>query len=122
MLDTSISGFRVTRELNLRLKKLVKPQSIVSDNGFDFASQAILRCCQETNIDWHYIELGNPIQNGFVESFNGSFHNECSNKNLFSSPEHIRSLINQWKDDYNHNRPRSSLWNKNPTNMLLKFN
>ena len=121
MVDTSISGFRVTRELNLLLKRLGKPQSIVSDNGTEFTSQAILRWCQETNIDWHYIAPGKPMQNGFVESFNGSFRDECLNENLFSTLDHARSLINQWKDDYNHNRPHSSLGNKTPKEYAMKI-
>lgn len=121
VVDTSISGFRVTRELNLLLKKHGKPHSIVSDNGTEFTSQAILRWCQETNIDWHYIAPGKPMQNGFVESFNGSFRDECLNENLFSALDHARSLINQWKDDYNHNRPHSSLGNKTPKEYAMKI-
>ena len=121
MVDTSISGFRVTRELNLLLKKLGKPQSIVSDNGTEFTSQAILRWCQETNVDWHYIAPGKPMQNGFVESFNGSFRDECLNENLFSTLDHARSLITLWKEDYNHNRPHSSLGNKTPKEYAMKI-
>ncbi len=121
MVDTSISGFRVTRELNLLLKKHGKPQSVVSDNGTEFTSQAILRWCQETNVDWHYIAPGKPMQNGFVESFNGSFRDECLNENLFSTLDHARSLITQWKDDYNHQRPHSSLGNKTPKEYAMKI-
>jgi len=83
--DTSLSGMRVTRELNQLLSRRGKPRTIVSDNGTELTSMAILKWCQETDIEWHYIAPGKPMQNGFVESFNGSFRDECLNETLFSS-------------------------------------
>ena len=70
---------------------------------------AILKWCQETKVGWHYIAPGKPMQNGFVESFNGSFRDECLNETLFSSLADARQQITLWKEDYNVTRPHSSL-------------
>ena len=69
--DTSLSGLRVTRELDRLIAARGAPCTIVSDNGTEFTSMAILRWVQETGIDWHYIAPGKPTQNAFIESFNG---------------------------------------------------
>lgn len=113
--DTSLSGDRVARELNAIIaKRGAKPKTIVSDNGTEFTSMAILKWCQEAKIGWHYIAPGKPMQNGFVESFNGSFRDECLNETLFSSLKEARHHINLWKEDYNVARPHSSLGNLTP--------
>ena len=113
--DTSLSGARVARELNAIIaRRGGKPKTIVSDNGTEFTSMAILKWCQETKVGWHYIAPGKPMQNGFVESFNGSFRDECLNETLFSSLTDARHHINHWKEDYNVTRPHSSLGNLTP--------
>ncbi|RYH05050.1 DDE-type integrase/transposase/recombinase, partial [Tropicimonas sp. IMCC6043] len=65
--DTSLSGLRVIRELTAITARRGRPRSIVSDNGTELTSMAVLRWCQETRIDWHYIAPGKPMQNAFVE-------------------------------------------------------
>jgi len=75
--DTSLSGLRVTRELDTLMAIRGKPSAIVSDNGTELTSMAVLKWCQQTGIEWHYIAPGKPMQNGFVESFNGRFRDEC---------------------------------------------
>lgn len=62
-----------------------RPDTIVSDNGTEPTSMAVLRWCQKTSMEWHYIAPGKPMQNAFVESFNGSFRDECPNDTLFST-------------------------------------
>lgn len=74
--DTSLSGARLARELGGLIAKRGKPRTIVSDNGTEMTSLTILKWCQETKVEWHYIAPGKPMQNGFVESFNGSFRDE----------------------------------------------
>jgi putative transposase len=69
--DTSLSGQRVARELDQIIAERGMPKTIVSDNGTEFTSMAILKWVQKTGIDWHYIAPGKPQQNGFIESFNG---------------------------------------------------
>jgi putative transposase len=69
--DTSLSGHRVARELDKVIAERGMPKKIVSDNGTEFNSMAILKWVQESDADWHYIAPGKPQQNGFIESFNG---------------------------------------------------
>ena len=113
--DTSLSGRRLARELDAVIARRGKPRTIVSDNGTEMTSMAILEWCQTTHVDWHYIAPGKPMQNGFVESFNGSFRDECLNETLFSSLTQARTEIIAWKEDYNRNRPHSSLGNITPS-------
>ncbi|GHC81219.1 hypothetical protein GCM10010136_34600 [Limoniibacter endophyticus] len=82
---------------------------------------AIIKWCQETKVEWHYIAPGKPMQNGFVESFNGSFRDECLNETLFSSLAPARAAITAWKEDYNRNRPHSSLGNVTPSEFATKM-
>ena len=63
---------------------------------------------------WHYIDLGKPQQNGLIESFNGSLHDECLNEEIFDSLADARQKLALWRYDYNNIRPHSSLGNKNP--------
>ena len=72
--DTSISGKRVARELTMLVGARGKPQMIVSDNGTEFTSNAMLGWAKDHGVDWHYIAPGRPMQNGYIESFNGSMH------------------------------------------------
>src|SRR3546814_679571 len=77
--DTSISGRRVVRELNELIAERGKPAVIVSDNGTEFTSNTVLAWCGEISMAWHYIEIGNTMQNGYCESFNGSMRNILRN-------------------------------------------
>ncbi len=119
--DTSLSGLRVTRELDALIRLRGKPVTVVSDNGTELTSMAVLKWCKETGVDWHYIAPGKPMQNGFVESFNGSFRDECLNETLFTTLAEARSQITAWKDDYNRNRPHSSLGNLTPSEYAMKM-
>ncbi len=112
--DTSLSGARVTRELDTLVGMRGRPQTIVSDNGTEFTSMAILRWSQETQIEWHYIAPGKPTQNAFIESFNGRLRDEFLNETLFRSLGHAREALALWKDDYNEVRPHSSIGNIPP--------
>ncbi len=119
--DTSLSGIRVTRELDTLITRRGRPNTIVSDNGTELTSMAVLKWCQETGVEWHYIAPGKPMQNGFVESFNGSFRDECLNETLFSTLIQARQQITDWREDYNHNRPHSSLGNLTPIEYAMKM-
>jgi putative transposase len=112
--DTSISGKRVARELTALIQRRGKPGMIVSDNGTELTSNAILAWCVEHRIDWHYIAPGKPMQNGFCESFNGRMRDELLNESLFFGLDHARRVIGTWADDYNTARPHSSLGYRTP--------
>lgn len=114
--DTSISGRRVARELTALLERRGKPAMIVSDHGTEFTSNAILAWSKDHKVEWHYIAPGKPMQNGYVESFNGRMRDELLNESLFFGLDHARSAIDEWADDYNHFRPHSSLGYQTPAN------
>ncbi len=112
--DTSLSGLRVGRELDAVIAHRGRPQTIVSDNGTEFTSMAILRWSQETQIGWHYIAPGKPTQNAFIESFNGRLRDELLNGTLFRSLDHAREALAEWMTDYNTVRPHSAIGNMPP--------
>lgn len=112
--DTSLAGVRVARELTRLIWLRGKPHTLVSDNGTELTSSAILRWSQEQRVEWHYIAAGKPMQNGFVESFNGCVGDECLNETLFTSRAHARFVLDAWRHDYNHVRPHSKLGGKTP--------
>jgi transposase InsO family protein len=107
--DTSISGRRVARELTVLISRRGKPGMIVSDNGTEFTSNAMLSWAEEHRVAWHFIAPGKPMQNGFCESFNGRMRDELLNETLFLGLVHAREKIAAWVDDYNHRRPHSAL-------------
>jgi transposase InsO family protein len=78
--DTSISGARVARELDALVRIYGKPACVISDNGTEFTSKAILKWANDNGVEWYYIDPGKPQQNGYIESFNGSLRDECLNE------------------------------------------
>ena len=112
--DTSIGGVRVVRELDHLIECYGKPLCIVSDNGTEFTSRAVLAWTQEQGIEWHYITPGKPRENGFTESLNGRIRDECLNEHMFESLAHARRIIAAWRDDYNTIRPHDSIGNMSP--------
>ena len=112
--DTSISGARVARELDALVRIYGKPACIVSDNGTEFTSRAILTWAEQNDVAWHYIDPGKPQQNAFIESFNGSLRDELLNEEIFDTLDDARRKIALWRYDYNAVRPHSSLGNLTP--------
>jgi putative transposase len=115
--DTSLPGLRVARELDAVIAARGRPHLCVSDNGTELTSMAILRWCQESGVEWHYIAPGKPTQNAFVESFNGRLRDELLNETIFVSLAHARVALADWKDDYNTVRPHSSIGNVPPADF-----
>jgi putative transposase len=111
---TSISGKRVARELTELIGKRGKPGMIVSDNGTEFTSNAILGWSKEHGVEWHYIAPGGPMQNGYIESLNGRMRDELLNESLFIDLDQARHLIGAWITDYNTARPHSLFGYKTP--------
>lgn len=118
VVDNSLSGERVARELDRIAEHRRLPCMIVSDNGTELTSNAILKWQQDRSVEWHYIAPGKPMQNGFVESFNGRLRDECLNEHLFTSYKHARQIIEEWRTDYNLNRPHSSLDGLTPNEFV----
>ena len=119
--DTSLSGLRVARELDRLIAIRGKPKMIVSDNGSEFTSNAILEWAERRQIEWHYIAPGKPMQNGYIESFNGRLRDECLNETLFSSMTEARGKLAIWRTDYNTNRPHSQLGWQTPNEFAAQY-
>lgn len=109
--DFSIPGATVTRVLD-SAKRLPKTFNI--DNGSEFTGKAMDIWAFEKGIKLDFIRPGKPNENAFIESFNGKFRNECLNENWFVSLEEVRRTIEEWRIDYNENRPHSSLGGLTP--------
>ena len=107
--DFSLSGLRVIRELEALVAIRGKPAMIVSDNGTELTSNAVLRWAAEQGIEWHYIAPGKPMQNAFVESFNGRLRDECLNEHVFMTLVEVRQIVEAWRIDYNTVRPHGRL-------------
>jgi putative transposase len=114
VVDTSVSGARVTRELERLAAGRRLPALIVSDNGTELTSTAVLRWAEESAVEWHHIAPGRPQQNALVESFDGRLRDECLNEHVFGSLAEARRPIEAWRDDHNRARPHGSLGGRTP--------
>ena len=99
MADTSLSGRRVARELDAIIAQRGRRDMIVSDNGTEYTSNAILAWADQTGVGCHYIAPGKPHQNGYNESFNGRLRDELLNETLLRSLPHGRAVLEAWRRD-----------------------
>ncbi|WP_155402205.1 IS3 family transposase [Ralstonia solanacearum] len=107
--DTSLPGLRVKQVLE-RLKEMRGlPASITVDNGPEFAGKVLDAWAYEAGVTLSFIRPGKPVENAYIESFNGRFRDECLNEHWFVSMRHARQLIEEWRIEYNTERPHSSL-------------
>ena len=118
--DTSLGGVRVVRVLEELKQRRGLPRQIRSDNGPEFVSRAVDQWAYEQGLQWHTIQPGRPMENGYVESFNGRFRDECLNENWFRDLADAREKIAQWKQDYNEKRPHSSLQYRTPVEFAAQ--
>jgi putative transposase len=107
--DTSLGGLRVRRVLDRIASDRGLPEAIVLDNGPEFRGRALAAWSEERGVRLEFIQPGKPAQNAFAESFNGRLRDECLNANWFTSLSDARRKIEDWRQDYNQQRPHSSL-------------
>ncbi|HSR07505.1 MAG TPA: IS3 family transposase [Bryobacteraceae bacterium] len=112
--DGSLSSLRVTRALEAVIERRGKPEAIRCDNGPELTSRHFLSWCEERKIQLIHIQPGRPMQNGHVESFNGRLRDECLNANWFRNLVDAKEKIAAWRDEYNSERPHSSLGYRTP--------
>jgi len=112
--DTSISGKAVIDTLQRQLELRGKPQTIVLDNGPEFTSGVFQSWAEGKAIHPAYIRPGKPMDNAFIESFQGKFRDECLNQHWFKNLPEARQIIEQWRQEYNRERPHSSLGDLTP--------
>lgn len=107
--DTSLPGLRVKQVLERLREMRGLPASITVDNGPEFAGKVLDAWAYETDVKLSFIRPGKPVENAYIESFNGRFRDECLNEHWFVSMRHARRLIEEWRIEYNTERPHSSL-------------
>ena len=112
--DTSLGSGRVTRELDRLIEQRGQPESVRSDNGPEFTSRRMLGWAEERRISLIHIQPGRPMQNGHVESFHGRLRDECLNASWFRTLKDVRQTLNNWRQEYNCERPHSSLAYRTP--------
>lgn len=105
--DQSLSGEKVTQVLEPVVLQRRAPRSITVDNGSEFSSRVMDACAYCHGIHLDFIRPGKPVENGFIESFNGRLRNGCLNVEVFFTLEDAREKLTRWRDDYNHQRPHS---------------
>lgn len=120
VVDTSLSGRRVVRELNYIVERRGAPLLVVSDNGTELTSHVVLSWRQDRGVGWHYIAPGKPVQNAFVESLNGRLRDECLNEHVFQGLPAARRIIEAWRADYNAHRPHTSLRGLTPNEFATR--
>jgi putative transposase len=118
--DTSINGVRVCRVLDEIGAKEGLPEIIITDNGPEFAGRALDEWAYQRKVKLCPINPGKPVENAYIESFNGRLRDECLNENWFISLDHARGIIEEWRVDYNEIRPHSSLGYLTPEEFIEK--
>ena len=112
--DTSLGSGRVTRVLEQLIEERGRPEAMRSDNGPEFCSRRMLGWAEEFKIELVHIQPGRPMQNGHVESFHGRLRDECLNAHWFRTLHDVRSTLANWREEYNCERPHSSLDYRTP--------
>ncbi len=113
--DRSMTGMKVAQALNrAKLERGSLPESITVDNGSEFCSRALEAWAMVNEVQLCFIRPGRPVENGFIESFNGRLRDECLNLEWFSSLEDARQKLAKFREHYNRERPHSALADRTP--------
>ena len=120
--DTSINGRRVAAVLDRLADLRGLPLSITVDHGPEFEGQVLDAWAYERGVRLNFIRPGKPVENAYIESFNGRFRDECLNEHWFLTMAHARSVIEKWRIEYNTERPHSSLGDLTPEQFARRLN
>ncbi|AMD47375.1 hypothetical protein H558_14885 [Bordetella holmesii H558] len=116
--DTSLPGLRVAMVLQRLAEMRGLPRSITVDNGPEFAGRALDAWAYQAGVKLSFIRPGKPVENAYIESFNGKFRDECLNEHWFLSLRQAKSLIENWRVEYNTDRPHSALGYLTPAQFV----
>lgn len=119
--DSSITGRKVAAVLNRIAIFRGMPQEILTDNGSEFTSNVMNAWAYDHKVEHIFIDPGKPMQNGYIESFNGKFRAECLDQHWFRNLSEAKEIIEDWRLEYNHIRPHMSLDNLTPAEYALKI-
>ena len=120
--DTSLGSGRVTRVLERLIDERGRPENVRSDNGPEFTSRRMIGWAEDFKVGLVHIQPGRPMQNGHVESFHGRLRDECLNVSWFRTLNDVRSTLSTWREEYNHERPHSSLDYRTPAEFRATLN
>jgi putative transposase len=119
--DSSLTGEKVATALNKVVSQRGVPQSITVDNGTEFSSKAMDLWAYKNGVHLDFIRPGRPVEDGYIESFNGRLRDECLNVEVFLSLADAREKLERWRRDYNHQRPHSALADRTPAEFLAAW-
>jgi putative transposase len=119
--DTSLPALRVIRVLEKLELLRGLPEMIRVDNGPEFISDKLDQWCKIRKIQLAFIQPGKPMQNGFVERFNGNLRRELLNAYVFRTISEVKFMTEIWKADYNFHRPHEALNNRTPNDFLCQI-
>ena len=112
--DRSQTGEKVVEQMKRLMKLRGLPESITTDNGSEFAGQAMDAWAHQAGVKLDFIRPGRPVQNGYIESFNGRLRDECLNGEIFFGLADAREKLERWRQDYNQKRPHTALDDRTP--------
>lgn len=116
--DVSIGGARVCRILDRLFLTRPRPEALILDNGPEFAGTALDAWALQHGVQLHFIQPGKPVQNAFLESFNGKFRDECLNEHWFLTLQEAQLVIEAWRREYNEERTHSAIGNLTPMEFI----
>ena len=119
---TSLAGSHVVKSLEEIRRNRSLPQVITIDNGSEFISRKLDAWAYYYGVKLDFIRPGKPVENAFVESFNGRLRDECLNTNIFNSLSDVQEKLESWLKDYNVTRPHSGIGNLSPAEFAERFN
>lgn len=119
--DQSLTGEKVAQALEPIVLQRGAPRSITVDNGSEFASRVMDAWAYRHGIQLDFIRPGKPVENGFIESFNGRLRDECLNVEVFFTLEDVREKLARWQEDYNLLRPHSALQDQAPASFAAQW-
>jgi putative transposase len=117
--DISIGGARVCRILDRLFLTRPLPETLILDNGPEFAGTALDAWAAQHGVHLHFIQPGKPVQNAFIESFNGKFRDECLNEHWFVTLQEAQLVIEAWRREYNEERTHSGIGDITPHEFIL---
>lgn len=112
--DRSQTGDKVVEQMKQLVKLRGAPESITADNGGEFAGRAMELWAYQAGVKLDFIQPGKPVENGYIESFNGRLRDECLNSEIFFDLSDAREKLERWRRDYNDTRPHSALADRTP--------
>jgi putative transposase len=119
--DVSIGGAQVCRILDRLFLTRPLPETLILDNGPEFAGTALDAWAAQHGVQLHFIQPGKPVQNAFIESFNGKFRDECLNEHWFLTLQEAQLVIEAWRREYIEERPHSAIGNVTPQEFITNY-